>query len=57
MKFHIEPAIFDAVPDFKVAIIHYNSTTVSNSPQMLKGRLQLFQEQLFLNLKSAQSTR
>ncbi|REB04696.1 hypothetical protein DVB69_16510 [Sporosarcina sp. BI001-red] len=51
MKFHIEPAIFEEVPDFKVAIIHYNSTTVSDSPQMLKGRLQLFQEQLFFELE------
>lgn len=51
MKFHIEPAIFDEVPEFKVAIIHYNRTTVSDSPQMLKGRLQLFQEQLFFELE------
>lgn len=51
MRIHIEPAIFDEVPDFKVAIIHYNSTTVSDSPQMLKGRLQLFQEQLFFELE------
>ncbi|MDW0111075.1 B3/B4 domain-containing protein [Sporosarcina aquimarina] len=51
MKIHIEPLIIEAVPDFKVAIIHYNRTTVSDSPQMLKGRLQLFQEQLFFELE------
>ncbi len=51
MKFYLEPSIVDTVPDFKVAIIHYNRTTVSDSPQMLKGRLQLFQEQLFFELE------
>ncbi|WP_432352795.1 B3/B4 domain-containing protein [Sporosarcina sp. A2] len=51
MEFHIEPKLFDAVSEFKIAIIHYNRTTVSDSPQMLKGRLQLFQEQLFFELE------
>lgn len=51
MKIHIEPLLIEAVPDIKVAIIHYNRTTVSDSPQMLKGRLQLFQEQLFFELE------
>lgn len=51
MNIHIESSIIDAVPDFKVAIIHYNRSTVSDSPQMLKGRLQLFQEQLFFELE------
>ncbi|WJY27674.1 MULTISPECIES: B3/B4 domain-containing protein [Sporosarcina] len=51
MKFEIASSIFEKVPGFKLGILHYNKTTVSDSPQMLKGRLQLFQEQLFFELE------
>ena len=51
MKIYIQPSIIDAIPNFKVAVIQYNKSTVSDSPQMLKGRLQLFQEQLFFELE------
>ena len=35
---------FRYIPTFKVGINYYTKITVSESPQMLKGRLQLFQE-------------
>jgi DNA/RNA-binding domain of Phe-tRNA-synthetase-like protein len=50
MKASIDPHIKEILPDFKIGIIHYNNITVSDSPQMLKGRLQLFQEQLYFDL-------
>ncbi|GKV69871.1 hypothetical protein NCCP2716_23690 [Sporosarcina sp. NCCP-2716] len=56
MKIELTAPIIDAIPDFKLGIIHYNKTTVSESPQMLKGRLQLFQEQLFFELEERQLT-
>lgn len=46
----IDPKITEILSDFKVGIIHYNNITVSGSPQMLKGRLHLFQEQLYFDL-------
>ncbi|MFD1029898.1 B3/B4 domain-containing protein [Metaplanococcus flavidus] len=51
MKITVDPKIKEVLPDFKVGIIQYNNITVSDSPQMLKGRLQLFQEQLFFDLE------
>lgn len=48
----IDPHIPEILSDFKIGIIHYNNITVSDSPQMLKGRLQLFQEQLFFDLEN-----
>ncbi len=56
MKIELTAPIIDAIPDFKLGIIHYNKTTVSQSPQMLKGRLQLFQEQLFFEQEERQLT-
>lgn len=50
MKLTIHPSIFTKIPDFKLGMIYYNKTIVSASPQMLKGRLQLFQEQLYFEL-------
>lgn len=50
MEVSIDPKIIEILPDFKLGIIHYNNITVSDSPQMLKGRLQLFQEQLYFDL-------
>nr|WP_179393383.1 phenylalanine--tRNA ligase beta subunit-related protein [Sporosarcina sp. JAI121] len=44
--------LLQAVPGLKLGIIHYTKITVSESPQMLKGRLQLFQEQLFFELEN-----
>ncbi|MGM9922722.1 MAG: B3/4 domain-containing protein [Bacillus sp. (in: firmicutes)] len=47
MNISIHPILHEAVPSFKVAVIAYRDITVDESPQMLKGRLQLFQESLF----------
>jgi DNA/RNA-binding domain of Phe-tRNA-synthetase-like protein len=39
------------IPEFKVGIILYNHIVVDDSPQMLKGRLQLFQESIYFDLQ------
>lgn len=46
----LDDSIVEIEPTFKIGIIHYTKISVSSSPQMLKGRLQLFQEQLFFDL-------
>lgn len=56
MEITINPKILEIFPDFKIGTIHYNNITVSESPQMLKGRLQLFQEQLYFDLEDKEIT-
>ncbi|RTR27857.1 hypothetical protein EKG37_18375 [Robertmurraya yapensis] len=51
MEIHLSPQICEKVADFKIAVIHYQNIEVGPSPQMLKGRLQLFQESLFFELE------
>lgn len=46
----LDDLIVEIEPSFKIGIIHYTKIVVTSSPQMLKGRLQLFQEQLFFEL-------
>lgn len=50
LKVKLEKEVLDILPAFKIGLNHYTKITVSESPQMLKGRLQLFQEQLFFEL-------
>ncbi|MEH6941444.1 B3/B4 domain-containing protein [Bacillus sp. JJ722] len=47
MDISIHPILHEKIPGFKVAAITYHNITVDQSPQMLRGRLQLFQESLF----------
>lgn len=56
MKLTIDPQINETLGNFKIGVIHYNNITVSDSPQMLKGRLQLFQEQLYFELDDKEIT-
>lgn len=50
MLVKLDDSIMEIEPTFKIGIIHYSKIVVTSSPQMLKGRLQLFQEQLFFEL-------
>lgn len=50
LNIHINKELFNILPQVKIGINHYTKITVSESPQMLKGRLQLFQEQLHFEL-------
>ncbi|WP_088005725.1 B3/4 domain-containing protein [Indiicoccus explosivorum] len=56
MNITIAPSVYDRIPDFKAGIIQYEHITVSDSPQMLKGRLRLFQEQLHFDLMDKKVT-
>ncbi|MEH7238644.1 B3/B4 domain-containing protein [Bacillus sp. JJ1562] len=51
MEIQISPQLKELVPDFKVGIIHYDHIEVGDSPQMIRGRLQTFQESLFFDLE------
>ncbi|MBB3870304.1 hypothetical protein ETC01_07430 [Geobacillus sp. NFOSA3] len=47
----VAETIKQMIPEFKVGIILYNHIVVDDSPQMLKGRLQLFQESIYFDLQ------
>ncbi|MEH7385624.1 phenylalanine--tRNA ligase beta subunit-related protein [Bacillus sp. JJ1521] len=51
MEIQISPQLKELVPDFKVGIIQYDHIEVGDSPQMIRGRLQTFQESLFFDLE------
>jgi len=56
MNISINPAIFEIEEHIKIGINHYTKFVVSESPQMLKGRMQLFQEHLFFDLQDKELT-
>jgi DNA/RNA-binding domain of Phe-tRNA-synthetase-like protein len=49
----ISPKIKELVPQFKIGTITYHDIAISDSPQMIKGRFQLFLESLKLEDKTA----
>ena len=50
MEIQVSRSICDLIPGFSVGIIEYQDIQVGESPQMLKGRLQLFQESIYFDL-------
>jgi DNA/RNA-binding domain of Phe-tRNA-synthetase-like protein len=50
MEIRVSNELSTQVPNFTAGIIHYRNIEVGPSPQMLKGRLQLFQESIFFEL-------
>ncbi|WP_075619938.1 B3/B4 domain-containing protein [Paenisporosarcina indica] len=56
MNISINPSIFEIDENIKIGINHYTKFVVSESPQMLKGRMQLFQEHLFFDLQDRELT-
>lgn len=51
MDIAVSEAIKQAIPEFKIGVILYNDIVVDDSPQMLKGKLQLFQESIYFDLQ------
>lgn len=51
MDIAVSEAIKLTIPEFKIGVILYNHIVVDDSPQMLKGRLQLFQESIYFDLQ------
>jgi DNA/RNA-binding domain of Phe-tRNA-synthetase-like protein len=56
MKIAIDPSIFQIDERIKIGINHYTKFVVSESPQMLKGRMHLYQEHLFFDLQDKELT-
>ncbi len=50
-KITLDSSLTNIVPTFKIGIIHYTKIVVEESPQMIKGRTQLYQENLYLELQ------
>lgn len=51
MLVKLDDTLFQIEPSLKLGILYYNKIVVSSAPQLLKGRLQLFQEQLFFEME------
>lgn len=51
METYINASLGSKIPDFKAGVITYHDIKVGESPQMVKGRLQLFQESIFFDLQ------
>ncbi|KIL46807.1 B3/B4 domain-containing protein [Jeotgalibacillus campisalis] len=55
MKVYVHPTLQHKEP-LSFGIIQYKDIQIGESPQMLKGRLQLFQESIFFELQDSQVT-
>ncbi|WP_445486449.1 B3/B4 domain-containing protein [Niallia sp. 03133] len=53
MYISIDKELKSVIPDFKIGQIIYKNIEVIPSPQMIKGRLQLFQESTYFDLENA----
>lgn len=51
LNISLNKALLQTNDQFKIGIIHYTKIVVSESPQMIKGRTQLYQENLYLELQ------
>jgi DNA/RNA-binding domain of Phe-tRNA-synthetase-like protein len=56
LEIQLSPVLLQLVPDFKAGVIEYKNITVGESPQMVKGRLQLFQESIYFELDGRNAT-
>ncbi|MBP2242170.1 DNA/RNA-binding domain of Phe-tRNA-synthetase-like protein [Cytobacillus eiseniae] len=56
MEIRLSSELCALFPAFTIGVIHYNHIQVGESPQMVKGRLQLFQESIFFDLEEKNVT-
>lgn len=56
MEIQLSSSLIEKIPHFKVGVIEYENITVGDSPQMVKGRLQLFQESIYFELENKNVT-
>ncbi|WHY87583.1 phenylalanine--tRNA ligase beta subunit-related protein [Neobacillus novalis] len=56
MEVQLSSEIIEQIPDFKLGVIEYRNIMVGESPQMLRGRLQLFQESIYFDLEGNKVT-
>ncbi|MGE7113474.1 B3/B4 domain-containing protein [Lysinibacillus sp. NPDC047702] len=51
MDISINQSLLTQHPELKIGIIHYTKIVVAESPQMIKGRMQLYQENLYIEMQ------
>ena len=56
MKISLNPSLSTLNDQLKIGIIHYTKIVVAESPQMIKGRTQLYQENLYLEMQETPVT-
>jgi DNA/RNA-binding domain of Phe-tRNA-synthetase-like protein len=56
LEIQLATELTELIPHFKVGVIDYRNITVGDSPQMLKGRIQLFQESIYFELENKNVT-
>jgi DNA/RNA-binding domain of Phe-tRNA-synthetase-like protein len=56
MEIELSAEITKKIPHFKLGMIIYKDIIVGDSPQMVKGRLQLFQESIYFELEDKNVT-
>jgi DNA/RNA-binding domain of Phe-tRNA-synthetase-like protein len=56
LEIQVSSQITTQIPHFKLGIIEYKGISIGDSPQMLKGRLQLFQESIYFDLEGKNVT-
>jgi DNA/RNA-binding domain of Phe-tRNA-synthetase-like protein len=56
LEIQLSSEIISKIPTFKLGVIEYKDITVGDSPQMVKGRLQLFQESIYFDLENKNLT-
>ncbi len=54
MNIKLDSVITERAAGLQAAAVIYKNIEVSSSPQMLKGRLRLFQESLFSTMRTAE---
>jgi DNA/RNA-binding domain of Phe-tRNA-synthetase-like protein len=52
LEIQLSQEIIEQIPNFKLGVIEYKNISVGDSPQMLRGRLQLFQESIYFDLEN-----
>jgi DNA/RNA-binding domain of Phe-tRNA-synthetase-like protein len=56
LEIKVSAELSTLLPDFKIGVIYYRDITVAESPQMLKGRLRLFQESIYFEMENKNVT-
>lgn len=56
MNITLHETLTNKIPNFKIGLIYYSRIVVAQSPQMIKGRVQFYQENLFLDLQNTPVT-
>lgn len=51
MKITLNSNIINKIEKFQIGLIHYTKIIVEDSPQMIKGRMQLYQENLYFEMQ------